>query len=67
MSDLRKLLKALEEQGFSVERTKAGHWLVRNPEGRAVATIAGTASDHRSMKNALAYLRRAGFVWPPRR
>jgi len=67
MTDLRKILKALEEQGFTVERTKGGHWLVRNPEGRAVATIAGTTSDHRSMRNVLTYLRRAGFVWPPKR
>jgi hypothetical protein len=65
--DLRKLLKAAEAQGFTVERTSKGHWLVRDAEGLAVATIAGTASDHRSWRNALAYLRKAGFIWPPAR
>lgn len=63
--DLRRILKALEDQGFTVDRTKSGHWLIRDVEGRAVATIAGTASDHRSWRNSLSYLRRAGFVWPP--
>lgn len=67
MTELRKLLKALEAQGFTVERTKGSHYLIRNAEGQAVATIAGSASDHRSMRNVLAYLRKAGFVWPPKR
>lgn len=66
-NDLRTLLKALRAQGFTVDRTGSGHWLVRNAEGRAVATIAGTASDHRSLRNALAVLRRAGLIWPPPR
>lgn len=64
-NDLRKLLKAAEAQGFTVERTRKGHWLVRNAEGLAVATLAGTASDHRSWRNALAVLKRAGLIWPP--
>ena len=63
--DLRQLLKTLEDQGFEAERTARGHWLVRNHEGRAVTTIAGTSSDHRSWRNALAHLRRAGLIWPP--
>lgn len=64
-NDMRRLLKALEHQGFSVERTRKGHWLVRDAEGFAVATISGTASDHRSWQNALRYLKAAGFRWPP--
>lgn len=63
--DTRRLIKALEAQGFDVERTRKGHWLVRNADGLAVATIAGTASDHRSLANVIARLRRAGFIWPP--
>lgn len=66
-NDLRKLLAALEEQGFDVERTKSGHWLVRNAEGLAVATIAGTPSDHRGLRNTISRLRRAGLKWPPTR
>jgi len=59
--DLRKLLDAVEAQGFTVTRTRKGHYLVRNAEGAAVTTIAGTASDHRSIKNSLSPLKRAGF------
>lgn len=63
--ELRRLLKAAEAQGFTVERTAKGHWLIRNAQGRAVATISGTPSDHRSWRNGLAALRRAGLIWPP--
>ncbi len=64
--DLKRMLKALDDQGFEVSRTQRGHYEVRE-NGRRVATIAGTPSDHRSIRNSIAYLRRAGFVWPLRR
>ena len=60
--DMRKLIKALEEQGFEVATSKGGHYLVLL-EGRRVATLSGTPSDTRSGKNGLAQLRRAGFQW----
>lgn len=63
--DLKKIIKALEGQGFTVDVTKRGHVVVKK-DGRMVATLAGTASDHRSIKNGLSYLKRAGFQWPPR-
>jgi predicted RNA binding protein YcfA (HicA-like mRNA interferase family) len=62
-SDLKKLIKALEAQGFTVEPTKSSHYTVRK-DGRRVATLGGTPSDRRSWQNALAQLRRAGFHWP---
>lgn len=65
-NDMRRMLRALEEQGFEVTRTKRGHYEVRK-DGRRVATMAGTPSDHRGIRNAIAYLRKAGFVWPPRK
>lgn len=58
--ELRDLIKALRAQGFEVEMTKKNHYLVRKG-GHRVATIAGTASDHRSMRNVRSHLRRAGF------
>ena len=61
-SDMRKLIKALTEQGFEVVQSKRGHYLVLL-EGRRVATLSGTASDFRSWRNGLAQLRRAGFDW----
>lgn len=66
-NDLRKVLKALEDQGFLLTRSSRGHWLIDTPDGRRVAVLAGTPSDHRSLKNAIARLRRAGFRWPPKR
>lgn len=63
--DLRRLVKTLEKQGFAVESTSKNHWTVRGPDGKRVTTIAGTASDHRAWLNAMSYLRKAGFVWPP--
>lgn len=62
--DLKKIIKALKEQGFDVEVTKKGHIAVYR-DGRFVAMFAGTPSDWRSMKNGLAAVKRAGFKWPP--
>lgn len=62
--DLKKIAKALREQGFEVEVTRRQHLRVFR-DGRLVATFSGTASDWRSMKNSLADARRAGFDWPP--
>jgi hypothetical protein len=59
--ELRRLIKALEAQGFTVRATRGQHYQVRNAEGELVATLAGTPSDGRSWKNALAALRRGGF------
>lgn len=64
--DMRKIAKALREQGFEVETTSKGHLMVFR-DGRLVTTFSGTASDWRAMRNAIAKARRAGFVWPPRR
>lgn len=62
--DLKKLLKALVKAGFEVRVTKKGHHAVYLGE-RWITTLAGTPSDHRSSKNALAALKRAGFKKPP--
>jgi hypothetical protein len=64
--DLRKIVKALEAQGFEVSVTSRGHVMVSR-DGALIATFSGSASDWRSIRNGLAPLRRAGFRWPPRR
>lgn len=64
--DLKKIAKALEDQGFEVIQTKRGHLVVLK-DGRKVATFSGTASDWRSVLNSIADARRAGFQWPPKR
>jgi biotin operon repressor len=60
--DIRKLCKELKNQGFNVRATRRGHLLVER-EGVVVAGLAGTPSDHRSIKNSIAQLRRAGFEY----
>lgn len=61
--ELKKLIKELEAQGFTVEvGRKNPHPIVRK-DGRRVATLASTPSDSRSWKNGIAALRRAGFRW----
>lgn len=63
--DLGAILRAAQHQGFTVRQTRRGHWMVRNPQGRVVTVFSGSASDRRALRNGLAQLRRAGFVWPP--
>jgi hypothetical protein len=60
--DIRKLCKELSRQGFDIRATRRGHLLVERG-GVVVAGLAGTPSDHRSIKNSLAQLRRAGFQY----
>lgn len=64
--DLRKIIKALEAQGFDVEINAKGHPMVYR-DGALIATFSGSPSDWRSIRNSLAPLKRAGFRWPPRR
>lgn len=59
-----KLLKELLRQGFTYTRTSKQHYMVRSSEGTLITTLSGTASDHRALRNSIAQLRRAGFVWP---
>lgn len=64
--DLKKIAKALREQGFEAVPTKGGHLQVYR-DGRRITTFAGTPGDGRSWKNSLSQAKRAGFVWPPKR
>ncbi|MGW4873745.1 hypothetical protein [Streptomyces chartreusis] len=59
--DIRQLLKKLHSQGFEVEETKDNHYRVRK-DGVYVTTLASTPSESRGYKNALAALKRHGFV-----
>lgn len=64
--DIRQIVKELEKQGFSVEHTKNGHLRVRDQEGRPIYTMPSTPSCWRATRNAIAELRRRGFVWKDR-
>lgn len=64
--DMKKIIGALQKQGFEVEVTKRQHVMVYR-DGVLVVTFSGTASDWRSIRNGIAKARRAGFEWPPKR
>lgn len=59
--EIRKLIRALEAQGWRVEETGSGHYQAYSPNGEDIVTIPGTPSDHRSMRNTMSRLKRAGF------
>jgi len=61
---MRQLIGLLIEQGFQVTLKRNGHYEVRTAEGEFVTTLAGTPSEYRGWKNALATLRRHGFLDP---
>ncbi|GAA4123173.1 hypothetical protein GCM10022215_29560 [Nocardioides fonticola] len=61
--DLKKVIQALEAQGFEIRLTRRGRLAVFNGE-EYVTTFSGKPGDWRAFKNALAALRRAGFRWP---
>ncbi len=63
--ELKRLVKALEAQGFTCEVTRNGHVIVRQ-NGQRVTTFAGTPSDGRSWKNSMSHVKRAGFEPPGR-
>lgn len=64
--DLRRVKEASETQGFTWDETKSGHPRVWK-NGVFVTTFSKTPSDYRGHRNGIAAMRRAGFVWPPKR
>lgn len=62
--DTKRLLAEAERQGFTVRITRNGHAQVRDANNVVVTVLSGTASDHRSFRNAVSQLRKAGLVWP---
>ena len=62
--DIAKILKALQDQGFEVKMGGRGHWKIYGDDG-LIITLPATPSDDRGVRNTIAILRRAGFIWPP--
>ncbi len=65
--EIREIVEEAQRQGWRVRPLKSGHVLLLAPDGKSTATLPGTPSDWRSLKNAIAEMRRAGFRWPPKR
>lgn len=62
-SDIRAIIRQLENKrlnpGWRVQQTKSSHYVALGPNGQRVS-MPSTPSDHRSVKNVKAKLRRAG-------
>lgn len=59
--EVKKLVKALKIQGFEIKTGKKNHIKVYR-SGRLITTLPATPSDWRSLKNAIALLKQAGFT-----
>ena len=60
--DLETLVRDLQRQGWTVVKTKNGHWQFISPEaGRAIVVASSTPSDLREIANTRSRLRRAGY------
>jgi predicted RNA binding protein YcfA (HicA-like mRNA interferase family) len=59
--DVQQLIKKAAAQGFEVNPTKSGHWLVKK-DGARVTTLPGTPSDRRSLLNCISHMKRHGFI-----
>lgn len=63
--EVRQLLKELRKQGFTIEES-GRHFKAFPPGGGPMTVIPRTPSDPRSLKNAIALLRKRGFLWKGR-
>jgi predicted RNA binding protein YcfA (HicA-like mRNA interferase family) len=57
-SEMREVLRSLERQGFTATKTRRGHWRFEHPDLRGPVFGASTPSDHRSIKNLRALIKR---------
>jgi len=57
-SQMKAFLRQLESQGFSASKTRGGHWRLQHPNLNGPVFAPDTPSDHRSIKNTQAILRR---------
>ncbi|PZG47459.1 hypothetical protein C1I98_13390 [Spongiactinospora gelatinilytica] len=64
--EIAEIIRALTRQGFEVTMGGSGHWKVYK-DGHLIGSLPATPSDDRGVRNAIAVLRRAGFIWPPTR
>lgn len=57
-SKMKELRRGLERRGFTITKTRGGHWRFEHPDMEGPVFGPDTPSDHRGMKNLLATLRR---------
>ena len=57
-TDMAKLIRAIEREGFTTTRTTKGHVRFQHPAISGCIIGPGTPSDHRGVKNLVAHLKR---------
>jgi len=62
--EVNQLIAEAPRQGWTVVPIKNGYML-RSPDGETAVTVHRSTSDVKAWRNALAKMRRGGFVWPP--
>lgn len=61
-SDIQKIIRNAQSQGFRYSKTTQGHHQLYSPDGNHIVTHSGTSSDHRGFYNFLSQLKRAGYM-----
>lgn len=66
--DWKKVVREAARQGWTIEFGRRGQLKLIPPDpAKQIVVLHGSLSDHRSIKNAIAVMRRQGFAWPAKR
>ncbi|RWC37991.1 MAG: hypothetical protein EOS28_31210 [Mesorhizobium sp.] len=57
-SEMKKVRRALEREGFTAVKTRGGHWRFEHQHMFGPVFAADTPSDYRGVKNLMSLLRR---------
>ena len=57
-SQMREVRRVLSRAGFTVTKTRGGHWRFEHPQMCGPVFAPDTPSDHRGVKNLMSLLRR---------
>ncbi len=57
-STMKEVRRTLERDGFTIIKTRGGHWRICHPRMKGPVFAPDTPSDHRGIKNLMATIRR---------
>lgn len=57
-SNMKEVRRDLERRGFSIIKTRGGHWRIDHPDMAGPVFAPDTPSDHRGIRNLMATIRR---------
>jgi hypothetical protein len=63
--NIDSVIDELGVQGWKVERSANGHFKCYPPDPAKQMVLIARSNDHRAIRNAVSWLRKSGFVWPP--